>query len=238
MRSHQNVDPRHLWTADALSGHELRCLLDEAGRLREAAHHAEPGLPLRGRNLALLCDGEPGDGAVALQHAATGLGAHVAHLRASDTCPDGHSVDQATVRLLGRLYDAIDCSGLAPGQGEAIAREAGVPVFNGLGGRDHPSRSLAELVGLIERSGKPLEALRLAYVGDPGSDCARRWRALAASGRLSLQQADSPQALDGPVDLLIDTRTGHPTLTPATAPAQRDTNRRLTLQAMLVATMT
>jgi ornithine carbamoyltransferase len=235
MRSSQEVNPRHLWSVDSLSGRELRCLLAQAARLRDAGETA--GAPLRGRNLALLCEGEPGEDVLALQQAATALGAQVARLRAGDTCPDGKTVDQATARLLGRLYDAIDCSGLPAGQLEFIAREAGVPVFNGLGGRDHPSRSLAELLGLLQGSVKALEALTLGYLGDPQSDCARRWWSLAATGGMALRQAESPDALAGTVDLLIDARSGHPRLTPAAAPEQREANRRLTLQAMLVTTM-
>ena len=233
MSARQAIDPRHLWSVEALSGRELRCLLEQAAQLRGGRAAA----PLRGRNLALLCEGEPGEGAAALQHAAAELGAQVARLRASDTCPDGKTVDHATVHLLGRLYDAIDCSGLNDAQVDTIAREAGIPVFNGLGDRDRPARALAELVGLLERSGKPLEALHLGFLGDPDSDCARRWSRLAETGGMALRRARSPDALDSPVDLLIDARSGHPTLTPATSPDQREANRRITLQAMLVTTM-
>ncbi|MCW5666722.1 MAG: hypothetical protein KIT35_23055 [Piscinibacter sp.] len=233
MQARQEVDPCHLWSVEALSGRELRCLLERARRLR----HEPAQAPLRGRNLALLCDGEPDEAARALQRAAGELGAQVATLRASDTCPDGHTVDQATVRLLGRLYDAIDCHGLGEPQVEIIAREAGIPVFNGLGERDRPARSLAALLGVLERSGKPLEALQLGYVGDPGSDCARRWARLAATGGIVLRQVDAPEALHDDVDLLIDARNGQPVLTPAVTPDQREADRRVTLQAMLMTTM-
>lgn len=239
MPARHDVNPRHLWTVDALSRSELRSLLDQAARLREADRQdagTARAAPLRGRNIALLCDGDAAAAAV-LQQAASGLGAQVALLRASDTCPDGETVDRTTARMLGRLYDAIDCPGLAPEQVESIAVDAGVPVFNGLGGRDHPSRSLAELLGLLEHSGKPLEALRLGYLGDPGSDCARRWSRLAQTGGMALQRADAPEELPADLDLLIDARSGRPTLSPAASAAQREANRRFTLQAMLVTTM-
>lgn len=233
MSARQEVDPRHLWSVEALSGRELRCLLERARRLRQDGAQA----PLRGRNLALLCEGEPDEAARSLARAASGLGAQVATLRAEDTCPGGVPASQATLRLLGRLYDAIDCSGMSEAEIETIAREAGVPVFNGLGARDRPARSLAALLGALERSGKPLEALQLAFVGDPGSDCARRWARLAATGGITLRQADAPEALHDDVDLLIDARNGHPVLTPAVPADQREADRRVTLQAMLVTTM-
>lgn len=233
MSARQEVDPRHLWSVEALSGRELRCLLDRALRLRGG--HAEAAL--RGRNLALLCEGEPDEAAHSLARAAGELGAQVATLRASDTCPGGDQASHATLRLLGRLYDAIDCCGLPEAQVETIAREAGIPVFNGLGERDRPARSLAALLGVLARSGKPLEALRLAYVGDPGSDCARRWARLAATGGMTLRQAAAPEALPDDVDLLIDARAARPVLVPAVPAEQREADRRVTLQAMLVTTM-
>lgn len=239
MPARHEVNPRHLWTVDALSGRELRSLLDRAARLREASRQdagVAPSTPLRGCNIALLCDGDAA-AAAALKEAAAGLGAQVAQLRASDICPDGETVDRGTVRMLGRLYDAIDCPGLGAAQLETIAVDAGIPVFNGLGGRDHPSRSLAELLGLLEHSGKPLEALRLGYLGEPGTDCARRWARLAQTGGMALQRADTPQALPADLDLLIDARSGHPKLSPAASAARREANRRFTLQAMLVTTM-
>lgn len=233
MPNRQEVDPRHLWSVDRLSRRELRSLLERAARLRRDASAA----PLRGRNLAVLCDAEPDAAVQSLQQAATALGAQVACLRTSDACPDGRTVDQGTVRLLGRLYDAIDCTGLATEQLESIAREAGVPVFNGLAGRDHPARTLATLLGAMQRSGKPLEALRVGYVGPGDSDCAQRWARLAATGGVHLRRADAPEALPEPVDLLIDERDGQPRLTPAGTADEREADRRLTLQAMLVATL-
>lgn len=233
MSSRQEVDPRHLWSVDALSGRDLRCLLQRAARLQ----HDAAGAPLRGRNLALLCRDEPDEATLALQQAATALGAQVARLRASDACPDGKTIDQATVRLLGRLYDAIDCSGLDDAQVEAIAREAGVPVFNGLAASDRPARPLALLLGALERSGKPLEALRLGFVGDPDSLCAQRWARLAAAGGMGWSPAPSPEALHDDVDLLIDARSGAPNASPPSPPEQRAAHRRVTLQAMLVATL-
>jgi len=69
-------------------------------------------------------------------------------------------------RLLGRLYDAIDCAGLTPGTVQAIEQSAGVPVFRGLGLEDHPARA-ADLWTLCRRRPSSVDDphRRIIFVG-------------------------------------------------------------------------
>ncbi|MFT3664565.1 hypothetical protein [Piscinibacter sp.] len=181
MYARSSVPYRHLWAVENLSSADIRELLDTARRLRAAMRDSQAGTPLRGRNLALLNDAAPAEGAGSLRHAAVGLGAQVSHLRPSEARLS--AADAATARLLGRLYDAIDCEDMPAALVAEVAREAGVPVFNGLGGARHPTRVLAELLAIQERSGKALDTLSLRFVGDPGSACgAALLRAAAACG--------------------------------------------------------
>lgn len=225
------VDPRSLWSVSALSGRELRCLLDTGGQLRRASREGVSATPLRGRNLALLNDGASGGGAARLRRAALELGAKVAELRTQDTGIGPGADARATLRLLGRLYDAIDCEGLPPAVVEEIARETAVPVFNGLGATS-PARAIAELLPLAERCGKPLDALRLAYLGDPATGCGPTLVHLAGACGIDLRDAPGDD-----VDLVIDARDGRPWAVPGVDAAERSANRHFTLQAMLLATM-
>ena len=111
-----------------------------------------PGAPsrakplLRGKKLALLCDSEEGADAHLFRDAASDLGAHVSHIRPRFSDVRGpHDVEQ-TARLLGRLYDGIECQGLAPTLVEVVKREAGVPVYDGLASTNHPTVRLACLL--------------------------------------------------------------------------------------------
>lgn len=183
MYARPSVHHRHLWSVESLSAADIRDLLDVARRLRAAAHSGQTGASLRGRNLALLNDAAPADGAGSLRHAAIGLGAQVSHLRPSDARLLAHGTDPSTARLLGRLYDAIDCEDMPAALVADVAREAGVPVFNGLGSTRHPTRVLAELLAMQEYSGKALDRLSVRFVGDPTSPCgAALLRAAAATG--------------------------------------------------------
>ena len=108
---------------------------------------ADPGSDteslLRGKNLGLVCDSETGADAILFREAAAALGASVSHIRPDLAPPDGATGPLRTARLLGRLYDGIECQGLAPALVRQLAREAGVPVFEGLATCAHPSAQLA-----------------------------------------------------------------------------------------------
>jgi ornithine carbamoyltransferase len=56
--------------------------------------------------------------------------------------------------MLGRLYDGIECQGLARALVEVVRREAGVPVYDDLASERHPTAQLVEIIGADERSAK------------------------------------------------------------------------------------
>ncbi len=222
---------RNLWSVDALTRADVLGLIDTAHELRRAERAGEAAAPLRGKNLALLCDA-PGRGTALLRRAAAELGAHVAQLRPSDSHLHDGELDD-TARMLGRLYDAIDCSAMPAPLVERVEVDAGVPVYNGLGDDDHPTHVLADLLGAHERSGKPLAELRVALVGDARTPCADallqaaalagielrvvapagqepaagRWRHAEQCARASgarLRRVDSADAATRDADLVID----------------------------------
>lgn len=105
-------------------------------------------MPLRGKYLALLCDSDDSESAVAFRHAATELGARVATIRPKLTVHSRSDEVQHTARVLGRLYDAIECQGMASALVSAIAQNAGVPVYDGLACDGHPIAALAPLLAI------------------------------------------------------------------------------------------
>lgn len=233
----QSVDPRHLGSVTALSAHELRSLLGTGQQLREASRRGALTTSLRGRNLALLCRNPDAEATRQLHRAATELGAQVAQLRAADTGVGQGRGNAAAVRLLGRLYDAIDCDALDPEGLDELARETGVPVYDGLAGDWRPARTLAELLPLPERCGKPFDALRLAFRGDPAAPGALALRHVAQACGIELCdcQGDGPPA--DSCDALIDVPPGQSWQLPGVDAAERSANHRITLQAMLMTTM-
>ena len=66
---------------------------------------------LRGKNLGLLCEPDEREEAQRSRRAARDLGARVAHIRPGYRRRFGRR-HRETGRMLGRLYDAIECVGL------------------------------------------------------------------------------------------------------------------------------
>jgi len=124
---------------------------------------------LRGKNLALVCEHDDSGAALLFQQAATELGARVAHVRPN---MDGASSDEEiryTARLLGRLYDAIECQGLGAQLVDRIRSCAGVPVYQGLALDSHPSARLVDRLEpsapWAERRRRLIQAVLLDAIG-------------------------------------------------------------------------
>ena len=127
-----------------LSPQEAAAVLAHARALQRAAQAPLP--LLRGKNIALM--GEADDGAAAfIRRAMTELGAQVAHIRPSLSELSTPAEVGHTARMLGQLYDAVECQGMAPALVQQVRDAAGVPVFDGIGSPDHPVAKLADQLG-------------------------------------------------------------------------------------------
>jgi len=71
-----------------------------------------------------------------------------------------------TVRVLGRMHNAIEFRGFSQGAAEELAQWAGVPVFNGLTDDWHPTQILADFLTFREHIDKPLSDVVFCYLGD------------------------------------------------------------------------
>jgi ornithine carbamoyltransferase len=238
------LNHRSLWTLDELSRRDVLALLDTARALKRAGRAGAAQRLLRGKNVAVLSDAAANAHANPFCRAACALGAHVAHIRPQDSgLTSGHDVS-ATARMLGRLYDAIECEGLDEAVLEALEQHAGVPVFNGLALPAHPTHALADLMTMAELGGKPLSQLQLCVSGHtptgPGAALLRAAR-LAGMGVHDATHCTPPEC-DG--DFVYDERNGALAFMPARGAgdtaglaAERDENQQFALQAMLVSTI-
>ena len=140
-----NLNQRSLLAFDKMSSHDVREMLASARTLQRAAESGLTKPLLRGKNLGLLCEtGDDHDTAL-FRRAASELGAHVAHIRPSLSGLSSPQQVRHTARMLGRLYDAVVCQGMAPTLVQQVRDDAGVPVYDGIALWDHPSARLAEL---------------------------------------------------------------------------------------------
>jgi ornithine carbamoyltransferase len=132
---------------DPTSAPDLELVLANARRLQQAEDPQQRRALLRGKNVALMCESADSADATRFRDAAAELGAHVAYLRtglAELQLPDER---RHTARMLGRLYQAIECQGLPADFVDELGREAGIPVYDGVATAKHPFARLAQLLG-------------------------------------------------------------------------------------------
>ena len=128
---------------EALSSRDAGLLLAQARALQSLIDAGQGQSLLRGKNLGLLCDTEGREDALRFRRAATDLGARVAQIHPDLSAASPNSQVVKTGRMLGRLYDGIECVGLNAGIVKCLGAAANVPVFDGISSVDHPTAKLA-----------------------------------------------------------------------------------------------
>jgi ornithine carbamoyltransferase len=143
-------------------------LLGNARLLQRAALAGATRPLLRGKNLGLLGRADA-DAARLFRRAAEELGARVAEIGPGLAEDLAAPALQHTARMLGRLYDAVECEGMAHALVEQVGRDAGVPVFDGIACEAHPTARLADELGTdspaADRRRFVLQAVLLATIG-------------------------------------------------------------------------
>ncbi len=158
---------------DGVTSVDLPNLTEAAELLRQARALARAGAAgqqlMAGKQLALLSPDCNDEGALEFIQAAKALGAHVSFVQAGlDEASSELQID-ATARVLGQLYDAVECQHLPAGLVKRIARGAGIPVFAGLATPGHPTAQLVEaLEGDAPRQLKRRSILQAALLVNLG----------------------------------------------------------------------
>jgi ornithine carbamoyltransferase len=132
---------------DPMSSHDLNTVLANARSLQRAARAGTTQPLLRGKNFGLLCVADDNQDAALFRQAAVELGAHVAYIRSDGSKLSTPQEVQRTARLLGRLYDAVECQGMNAALVQRLGDDAGVPVYDGIASNTHPTAYLADLLG-------------------------------------------------------------------------------------------
>ena len=157
---------RHFLTLLDFSPEEISGLLDFSAELKAKKKARIPHRLCEGRNVALIFEKTSTRTRCAFEVAAADLGMHAVYLDPSASQIGKKESIADTAQVLGRMFDGIEYRGFGQERVEALAKYAGVPVWNGLTNEYHPTQILADLLTIQEHFGKDLKGRKLVYMGD------------------------------------------------------------------------
>jgi ornithine carbamoyltransferase len=161
-----NLHNRHFLKLLDFSPEEINYLLTLSAELKKAKNEGKEVQYLKGKNIALIFEKSSTRTRCAFEAAAFDQGASVTYIGPSGSQIGHKESMKDTARVLGRMYGGIEYRGFGQEIVEELAEYAGVPVWNGLTNEFHPTQVLADLMTMIEFSGKPLNRMALCYFGD------------------------------------------------------------------------
>ena len=118
-----------------------------------------------GKNIALIFEKTSTRTRCSFEVAAHDLGMGTTYLdpKASQIGKKESIVD--TAQVLGSMFEGIEYRGFEQAKVEALAKYAGVPVWNGLTNEFHPTQMLADILTIKEKLGR-IKGVKLTYMGD------------------------------------------------------------------------
>ncbi len=144
---------------------EIDYLINLSLELKQNKYNGIKKRLLEGKNIALIFEKPSTRTRCAFVVAAFDEGAHPEYLGKGDIQLGKKESVKDTARVLGRMFDGIQFRGFKHETVEALAKYAGVPVWNGLTERFHPTQALADFLTVKEHKGN-LKGIKFVYVGD------------------------------------------------------------------------
>ncbi len=160
-----NLKGRSFLTLKDFSPEEIGFLLRLSEKLKADKYAGVYGRNLENKNIALIFEKPSTRTRCAFMVAANDEAAHADYLGKGDIQFGKKESVADTAKVLGRMFDGIQFRGFSHKTVEDLARYSGVPVWNGLTDKYHPTQVLADFLTIREQFGV-VKGIRFAYVGD------------------------------------------------------------------------
>ena len=147
------------------SPEEIAYMLDSAAEFKKLKKEGKSHRIHEGKNVALIFEKTSTRTRCAFEVAAADLGMHPVYLDSKGSQIGKKESIRDTAKVLGRMFDGIEYRGFGQERVEELAKESGVPVWNGLTDQFHPTQILATLLTIKEHFGK-LKGIKLCFMGD------------------------------------------------------------------------
>ena len=161
----KNLRGRNFLTLLDFTSDEIRYLLDLSRNFKDLKRSGTPHRYLEGKNIVLLFEKTSTRTRCSFEVAGMDLGMGVTYLDPGSSQMGKKESIEDTARVLGRMYDGIEYRGFSQELVQTLGEYAGVPVWNGLTDKFHPTQMLADLLTIEEKFGY-LKGLNFVYMGD------------------------------------------------------------------------
>jgi ornithine carbamoyltransferase len=157
---------RSFLTLKDFTPQEIKYLLNLARDLKVKKRLGYKEKQLDGKNMVLLFEKTSTRTRCAFEVGAMDEGAGVTFLGIENSQIGKKESIEDTAKVLGRMYDGIAFRGFKQETVEALAEYSGVPTWNALTDQYHPTQILADFLTILEHVDKPLDQVKLVYIGD------------------------------------------------------------------------
>lgn len=179
---------------------EVKYLVDLGQQFKNMKRSGIAHKYFEGKNIVLLFEKTSTRTRCSFEVAGHDLGMGVTFLD-SKSSQMGHKESIAdTAKVLGRMFDGIEYRGFDQALVEELAKESGVPVWNGLTDDFHPTQMIADMLTVQENFGR-LKGLNFVYMGDARNNVANSLMIVCAKLGLNFT-ACSPKELFPAQDLI------------------------------------
>ena len=175
----ESLKGRHFTRVADFSRQELELVLDTATTIKAAPREDQHVLP--GRALGMIFQKPSTRTRVSFEVGIAQLGGHALYLRSDDLQLGRGETIRDTAVVLSRYLDAIMIRTFEQSDVEELAKNASIPVVNGLTDSAHPCQALADVLTIRERLGR-IEGVKVAYLGDGNNVCSSLMVAVARLG--------------------------------------------------------
>jgi putrescine carbamoyltransferase len=166
------MDLRHFVDTQDFSKVELLQMMELTARLKQADKVGACPRLLEGASLGMLFEEPSTRTRVSFEVAMTKLGGHALYLRPGEIHLGQRESLADTADTLERMVDVIEARTLKHATVQGLARQANVPIINGLTDYNHPTQVLCDVFTMREHAaGKALEDIRVTFLGDATNVC-------------------------------------------------------------------